>query len=145
VVFLIGLIAVIGAVITPFVSRMRGLTYRLRLRASSLSNEVSKAWASHDGGFESWPELVQTSYNQAIWSLPVRAAVSQMPTLGLIAVIAFGASQHPGLAGLPELLGLLTFMGYLTSASVALYQHYTMWQTTRPAVQRILDVLQGDA
>jgi len=144
-VFLIGLIAVMGAVITPFVSRMRGLTYRLRLRASSLNNEVSKAWASHDGGFESWPELVQTSYNQAIWSLPVRAAVSQMPTLGLIAVIAFSASQHPGLAGLPELLGLLTFMGYLTSASVALYQHYTMWQTTRPAVQRILDVLQGDA
>jgi ABC-type bacteriocin/lantibiotic exporter with double-glycine peptidase domain len=142
-VFLVGLVAVIGAAITPFVSRMRGLTYRLRLRASSLNNEVSKAWATHDGRFDSWPELVQTSYNQALWSLPVRATVSQMSTLGLIAVIAFSASQHPGLAGLPELLGLLTFMGYLTTASVALYQHYTMWQTTRPAVQRILDVLQG--
>ncbi len=139
--FLVGLVVVIGACITPFVSRIRGLTYRLRLRASSLNNEVAQAWATRNGGFDSWSELVHTSYRQTIWSLPVRVTLSQVPTLGLIAVIAFSARQHPGLAGLPDLLGLLTIMGYFTGAAVALYQHYTMWQTTRPSVQRVLDVL----
>ena len=140
-IFLVGLVVVIGTCITPFVSRIRGLTYRLRLRASSLNNEVAQAWATRNGGFDSWSELVHTSYRQTIWSLPVRVTLSQVPTLGLIAVIAFSARQHPGLAGLPDLLGLLTIMGYFTGAAVALYQHYTMWQTTRPSVQRVLDVL----
>ena len=139
--FFVGLVVVIGTCITPFVSRIRGLTYRLRLRASSLNNEVAQAWATRNSGFDSWSELVHTSYRQTIWSLPVRVTLSQMPTLGLIAVVAFSARQHPGLAGLPGLLGLLTIMGYFTGAAVALYQHYTMWQTTRPAVQRVLDVL----
>lgn len=109
--FLVGLVVVIVTCITPFVSRIRGLTYRLRLRASSLNNEVAQAWATRNGGFDSWSELVQTSYRQTIWSLPVRVTLSQVPTLGLIAVIAFSARQHPGLAGLPGLLGLLTIMG----------------------------------
>ncbi len=139
--FLVGLVVVIVASITPFVDRIRGLTYRLRLRASSLNNEVAQAWATRNGGFDSWSELVQTSYRQTIWSLPVRVTLSQVPTLGLIAVIAFSARQHPGLAGLPDLLGLLTIMGYFTGAAVTLYQHYTTWQTTRPSVQRVLDVL----
>ena len=106
-----------------------------------MNNEVAQAWATRNSGFDSWSELVHTSYRQTIWSLPVRVTLSQVPTLGLIAVIAFSARQHPGLAGLPDLLGLLTIMGYFTGAAVALYQHYTMWQTTRPSVQRVLDVL----
>lgn len=140
-VLLAGLVLTAGAVITPFVLRARGLTYRLRLRASSLNEEVAHAWNGGAAPCHSWPELVDTAYHQALWLLPVRVAVGQVPTVGLLAVVAFGSRQHPGLSGLPDILGLLTFMGYLTGAATALYQHYSTWQVARPAVQRVADVL----
>ncbi|MCY0885198.1 MAG: hypothetical protein OWV35_04860 [Firmicutes bacterium] len=138
-----GLILVMLGLLEPLVARVRGYVYPLRLKGAQVNNVLHRQWAAHpEAVFPAWDGWVETSYQQALWTVPVTALAGQLPGLGLLAVAALAVTAG-GRPATPVLLSTVFLVNYATAAWHGLYQRWVAWQTLQPAVVRLQDFLEG--
>ncbi len=139
-VFFSGLMMVILSGLAPFVGRMRDYLYQVRLKSARLNNALRQAWGkAPEPVFASWNGLVDVTFRQTLWSIPIGVAVSQTPALGILAVLLLIGLRHGISPGTAPLLSTLFLVNYLTSAIHSLYQKYVAWQVAQPSLYRLHD------
>jgi ABC-type bacteriocin/lantibiotic exporter with double-glycine peptidase domain len=139
-----GLVVVLLTGLTPFMFQVRDYLYQIRLRSTHLNNALRQQWGqSSQQILESFYRLIETTFRQTLWSIPINIVTVQTPVLGILVVallIGFGHSASPPVA---TLLSTLFLVNYFTSASHALYQKYVAWQVAQPSLRRLYDFVEA--
>ena len=142
--FLTGLVIVLLTGLTPFMLHVRNYVYQVRLRSTHLNNALRQQWGqSSQRVLESFYSLIESTFRQTLWKIPISIVTVQTPVLGILVVaflVGFGHSASPHVA---TLLSTLFLVNYFTSAAHGLYQKYVAWQVAQPSLRRLYDFVEA--